>query len=97
MAKKLKTNTKKVFQIIKGHFEPDEANEIINYLIKKKIDFHQIKNLSTQERIGENDLQSLKRIDELRQTEKSIRIIINEAKKEKKSLTINSKISIEII
>ena len=97
MDKKTKVNTKEVFQFIKGNFEPKEAEELINYLIKKKIDFHQLKNFSKQEKYGQKDLPSLKRIEELQSTLSTIKEIIDKAKKEKKTLTIKSKISFEII
>ncbi len=83
--------------LIRGEFSPEDAREIINYLISKKINFHETRNFSSEIRFGEVDHNSIKRAKELEQSRKSINTLIQQAEGEGKSLRISSNISIEII
>lgn len=53
--------------LISGVFESDDARDLLLGLINQKIQYHQLKNFSQQERYGTVDNQSTSRIKELAQ------------------------------
>lgn len=53
------------YKLIDGKFTAHEAREILLDMINKKIQFHQLKNFSSEERFGKSLPSSLKRIKEL--------------------------------
>lgn len=93
---KTKTN-KSVQDLIKGDFNPEEAEEIINHMIMKKINFHECKNLSNEIRFGEKNEKSIQRIGELKDSATVLKELIDEAKAGNKTLRISSMISVELI
>ena len=88
-------NTKKI-QLIKGDFTNDEAKEILLNLINAKINFHNLKNFSDDERSGKQDEISLKRITELTESQEVISQIINHATKENLKIKIESDIFLTV-
>lgn len=81
---------------IDGAFTDAEAKEILINVFSTKINFHQVKNLSSQERFGKVDVTASKRIIALKKgLEKAMEMII-EANKNNKKLTIKSEINITI-
>lgn len=52
--------------LIDGKFTYDEMKEIILNMLSSKINFHHIKNLSSQERFGKDDEVAQKRIPALK-------------------------------
>ena len=83
--------------LIKGEFSPEEASEIINHMISKKINFHELKNFSSEIRFGSIDKNSRERIQQLSASKTSLDKTIQEAKKLGKALKVKSSISVEII
>jgi ABC-type Fe3+ transport system substrate-binding protein len=83
--------------LIKGEFSPEEASEIINHMISKKINFHELKNFSSEIRFGSIDKNSKERIEQLKACKSSLNETLQEAKKLGKPLRITSSISVEII
>lgn len=57
--------TKETIQLIDGDFSVHDAQEILMDLINHKIRFHQLKNISWEERFGEPNQHSQKRLKEL--------------------------------
>jgi hypothetical protein len=53
------------YKLINGTFTVQEAREVLLDLLNKKIHFHQLKNFSSEERLGKPNHASLKRIKEL--------------------------------
>ncbi len=88
-------NTKEL-KLIDGHFSPDEAREILMNVFLGKIDFHQNKNFSSEERFGKQDVTALKRIPELQRSMDSISKIIEEAKQNNETLQITSEVRISL-
>jgi ABC-type Fe3+ transport system substrate-binding protein len=88
---------KNEYSLIKGDFAAEEASEIVNYLISKKINFHNQRNFSKEIRLGEPDEISKQRVNELMEIKKSINVLIKESQEAGKSLRILSTILIEII
>jgi len=82
---------------IKGEFTPIEAQEIINHIIDKKIQFHNIKNFSDQIRFGKVDEDRLERIKELEESKKDFQKTILGAIDEGKKMRIKSIVEIEYI
>ncbi|XOV91246.1 MAG: hypothetical protein ACFHWX_13650 [Bacteroidota bacterium] len=88
---------KSVQNLIKGDFNPDEAEEIIEHMINKKINFHECKNFSNEIRFGEKNLKSIERIQELKLSAKALKNLLYEARATNKRLRISSTISVELI
>lgn len=82
--------------LIDGHFSPDEAGEILMNIFLGKIDFHQNKNLSSEERYGTEDVTAVKRIPELRKSMDSIAKIIEAAKQNNETLQITAEVKINL-
>jgi hypothetical protein len=83
-------------KLIDGQFSPDEAREILMSVFIGKIDFHENKNFSSEERFGKVDLTALKRIPELQRSMDIISRIIDEAKENNETLQITSDIQISL-
>ena len=81
---------------IEGAFTDAEAKEILMNVFSTKINFHQIKNLSSQERFGKVDVAASKRIIALKKGLEKAMEMIAEANKNNKKLTIKSEINITI-
>lgn len=58
------------YKLIQGVFSAEEASHVLNQLISNKIRFHELKHFSHIERMGAADKQSLKRILELKKSQK---------------------------
>ena len=52
----------KKLKLIEGKFLHDEAKEILRNIFSAKINFHQMKNFSSQERFGKDDKTAVKKI-----------------------------------
>lgn len=83
--------------IIDGKFTYDEATEILMAILSAKINFHCIKNWSSQERFGKDDLIAQKRIPALRNEMKKLKVILAEAKAKNKKLVVSSDIKISFL
>ncbi len=87
---------KRDFQLIKGEFNPDEANEVLMKLINDKISFHQTHNWSRRE-LGESDAAGRKRIEQLTQTRAELAELLKAAGAASQRLTINCTIEISLL
>lgn len=85
------------FELIKGEFSPEDAKEIISHLIQEKINFHNNRSFSQILRSGNGCEWSLTRIEELKESKEAIKVLLDTAKEEGKSLKIKSNIIIEIV
>lgn len=85
------------YDLNKGDFTTEESQEILSYLINKKINFHQLKSFSTEIRFGEVDTKSSKRCEELIESKAFISKFIQSAKEQGKTLRIKSTVTIEAI
>ncbi|HET8861422.1 hypothetical protein [Marivirga sp.] len=83
--------------LMRGEYSASDAKEIIFNLIKQKINFHNFRNFSSQERFGKPDEESVQRMEELRKSREQMLELINTAKKEGKTVRLKSNISIELI
>ena len=83
--------------IIDGNFAYDEAKEILMNIFSSKINFHNIKNWSSQERFGKDDAIAQKRIPALRNEMKKLEGILSDAKAKNKKLVVSSEINISLL
>ena len=83
--------------LIEGEFIFDEAKEILISMFSSKINFHNLKNWSSQERFGIDDEISQKRIPALRNEMKKLEEILLEAKAKNKKLMVTSEINISLL
>jgi len=80
---------------IEGVFTCEEAKEILMNLFVTKINFHELKNLSSNERNGKNDEIAQKRIPALKNEIEKLHEVLSKAKNKK--LVIKSAIVITIV
>lgn len=85
------------YDLIKGNFTPEEASEIINYLIDKKINFHELKTFSTEIRFGQVHEKSVKRSEELKQSKSAFKEFIQLAEYKGKTLRLKSSVTVELL
>ncbi|CAN5222960.1 hypothetical protein BH11BAC5_BH11BAC5_17770 [soil metagenome] len=83
-------------KFIEGKFCPEEAKELLVNLINNKIQFHTMKNFSSEERFGKPVEGSQKRITELKESREKIILMIRQAVDEKAHLRIESAINIAL-
>jgi len=88
---------KKKLTFIEGDFTYDEAKEILINIFSSKINFHTLKNWSSQERFGKDDEIAQKRIPALKNEMKKIEGILSEAKAKNKKLVVSSDIKISLL
>ena len=84
-------------KLIDGEFSPSEYKEILYTLFLKKIEFHKIKNFSSQIRFGIDDTMSVQKIAELKQSMEKITRLFEEAQKNNHRLIVFSEIQIDFI
>ena len=80
--------------LIDGIFTTEEAKEILTNLYNSKINFHNMKNFSHQERYGNAHSASLARIQSLRISLQKVLDAIREAEKNNQMIKINSAVEI---
>ncbi|MEO6671689.1 MAG: hypothetical protein ABIN36_19550 [Ferruginibacter sp.] len=81
-------------KFIEGIFLPEEAKEILTNVFLAKINFHQMKNFSSQERFGKDDAIAIKRITALKSEIVKLEKLLLSAKNKNKKLIVNSEINI---
>lgn len=82
--------------LIEGVFLHDEAKEILMNIFSAKVNYHQLKNFSSQERFGQDDETARKRIPALRAEMEKLQEILSEAKLNNKKLEVRSEINISL-
>lgn len=80
--------------LIDGVFTTEEAREILTNLYNSKINFHNMKNFSHQERYGSPHSASLARIQSLRISLQKVLEALREAEKSNHMIKINSAVEI---
>lgn len=84
----------KTTKLISGSFTPDEAKEILFEMLTSKINFHNVKSLSSLVRFNNPNLESELRIKELQQTKEQLIELIQQALAD--NLNLNVEATIEI-
>lgn len=84
------------FNLIDGAFLPTETNEIINHIVDKKINFHELKNFSESIRVGTANENSVQRIAALHSFKNELADFILKSVGPHQLLKVNAVITIEI-
>ena len=82
--------------LIEGSFTAEEAKEILLNIFSTKINFHEMKNFSSQERFGKEDEIAQMRIPKLKNEIENVLQLISVANLNKNKLTITSEINISL-
>ncbi len=85
---------KEPIKLIEGKFSPEDAKEVLLELINHKINFHSLKNFSSEERFGKSIEGSKKRIEYLKKAKEKVVEIIDKAKHDNCNLRLESCINI---
>lgn len=88
--------SKEQIMLINGIFSDIDAKEILQNVIRTKIQFHSMKIFSTHERLGKDDETSKKRIQDLNHDLEKINKLISFAQTNHKLLKIHSTIQITL-
>lgn len=80
--------------LINGVFTPDEAKEVLLTLLNHKINFHRMRNFSSEERYGKPDPVSEKRLSELYESRDQVLSLLTNATASGYKLEIESLVSI---
>jgi hypothetical protein len=89
------SNSEKL-SLIEGQFSPEDAKLILINIFLTKINYHELRNLSSKEKFGEEDPFASKRISELKGSIDKMLHLFKDAELKKKKLTITSEIVISI-
>ncbi len=84
----------KTYKLIDGTFTPSEGKEILRNLFTGKIQFHLMKNFSTQVRYGNHDAATTARIQQLSSSLDDLLALISEAESQGMQLHIQSQVHI---
>ncbi|MEZ7498026.1 hypothetical protein QO200_04670 [Flavobacterium sp. Arc3] len=90
------TVQKMTFDLIDGTFLPNETMEIINHIIQKKINFHELRNFSEKIRFGIQNDNSGERIIALTSYQKQLASYVEQLDSTDQILDIKATISIKI-
>lgn len=89
--------TIQTLSLIKGKYTPIEAKEILTEVLKAKINFHNLKNFSSEIRNNKSDEQSKRRIIELSEAKEYMLDLIKVAQISEKNISIESDIFIQVV
>lgn len=84
-------------KLIDGQFVNDDAGEILMNLFTTKINFYNLKNLSTYVRFGCDDETAQERITNLRAEIEKLQSLLAAAKATNKKIVINSQVNISLV
>lgn len=87
-------NLSEKLTLIDGKFDHEEAKGILMNIFNTKIQFHELKNFSSQERNGKDDAIAIKRIPELKHDLTNIEKILADAKSNNKKMIVKSEVNI---
>lgn len=88
------TMTAHTFQLIEGVFTPEEALEIVDYILTKKINFHVKRDFQSQVTMGTPDDAAVKRIAELREVQAKVKSLLQEETENDQKLQLSATVSI---
>lgn len=82
------------YSLIEGTFTASEGKDILRNVFTSKIQFHRMKNFSSQERFGTDDAVAARRIPQLSESLNEILRLISEAETNGEQLEIRSQVVI---
>ncbi len=84
------------FKLIEGIFDSTDAKEVLLGLVEYKIQFHNRRILSQDERFGVKDENSVERVKVLKEVQGQLLDLIKSAKENDQKLVINSAVHISV-
>ncbi|MBL7844333.1 MAG: hypothetical protein KF846_12860 [Cyclobacteriaceae bacterium] len=84
-------------KLIDGTFMPADANRFLMKLINSKIDYHNLEILSMRERFNGDISHSIKRIEELKETQEAIRQVLNIAFDNEMEVRVHCSVQLELV
>ncbi|MCX6206311.1 MAG: hypothetical protein NTZ19_08690 [Bacteroidetes bacterium] len=88
--------TDQVIPLMEGNYTNIEAREILVNLFLTKIRFHEMKNFSSKERFGIEDVTSVKKVVDLKNSLAKINELLIGVNKSHQRITITSTIDISV-
>lgn len=89
--------TEQKLQLIDGCFTVSESREVLMNIFESKIHFHQMKNFSSQERLGIADETALQRIPRLKNSLKELSHMLSAAEHLNAKLEIKADVLIRFV
>lgn len=83
-------------KLIDGEFSPTEFKEIVYNLFLKKIEFHKIKNFSSQIRFGIDDTVAIQKINEINQSIEKLSKLFEEVQEKDTRVFVFSEIQVRL-
>ena len=90
-------NKQQQFQLIDGTFTPSEASRVLLSLVKSKMDYHRMEQLSDGERFGRNPARSEARLQDLARLHASLKEYLTLAAAANQTLQIKGCIEIKVV
>ena len=84
------------YDLVRGEFTPEDAKDILDHMISKKINFHKVRSFNSEIRLGKKDPNSELRISELMVTKEELLAILESAQLKGSKVHIKANISIDI-
>ena len=85
------------FKLVDGTFTQKEASEILLNLYRNKLQFHQMKQFSSQERLGHDDVNAIHKIQQLQSAIDMISEILKSAKDSNQDVVIESNVTLRFV
>lgn len=85
------------YKLIDGTFMPADANRFLMKLINSKIDYHNLEILSMRERFNGDVSHSLKRVEELKETQEALRQLLNIAFDNGMEVRVHCSVQLELV
>lgn len=85
------------FKLIDGTFAPAEATEILLNLVKNKIDYHRLRLARDEHRFGKDLAHSEKRIEQLKQMEAELKVVLSAAAEQGQPLELAGWVEIRAV
>lgn len=82
--------------LVNGQFTPEEALDVLMNLFSSKINFHELKSFSSEERYGVPDKHAVKRIPELKASMVEIRERLKELENSGYEISIQSDVLVTV-
>lgn len=85
------------FKLVDGTFTQKEASEILLNLYRNKLQFHQMKQFSSQERLGNDDVNAIHKIQQLQSAIDMISEVLKSAKDSNQDVVIESNVTLRFV
>lgn len=84
------------FNLIDGSFNIEDAKDLLETLIMDKINFHNLKKFSNEERFGDTDILTDRRLKKLKDNQKEVLRFLNNLDTNENKIEIKSTVEISV-